>query len=49
MIAITLAKPLAEPRKLPVREDIDLNTEPVVKIAGAVVILAVIAFFIVFW
>ena len=49
MVILTAAMPLAEPRKLPVREDVSLETEPVVKIAGAAVIVAVIAFFIVFW
>lgn len=48
MIAITLARPLAKPRTLPVREDIQLNTEPIVKIAGAFVIAAVAVFFWVF-
>jgi len=49
MVVLTLVKPLAEPRKLPVRGEVSLETEPVVKIAGAAVILAVVAFFIVFW
>jgi len=48
MIAITLVRPLPEPRKLPVREDIALTTEPVVKIAAALVIGAVAALFLIF-
>jgi len=48
MVAMTVICPLAEPRKLPVREDIALKTEPIVKIAGALVIAGVIAFFIIF-
>ena len=48
MVAMTVVCPLAEPRKLPVREDIALETEPIVKIAGALVIAGVIAFFIIF-
>ena len=48
MVAMTLASPLPEPRKLPVREEVALKTEPVVKVAGAAVILAVAAFFIIF-
>ena len=49
MLAMTLVKPQTKPRELPVREDISLQTEPVVKIAGACVILGVIAFFVIFW
>jgi hypothetical protein len=48
MIAITLVRPLPEPRKLPVREDIALTTDPVVKIAAALVIGAVAALFLIF-
>ena len=49
MAAITAIMPAEKPRELPVRGDISLETEPIVKIAGAAVILGVIAFFIVFW
>ena len=49
MFVITFLKPLNEPRTLPVRADIDLRTDPVVKIAGGLVILGVVVFFIVFW
>jgi SSS family solute:Na+ symporter len=49
MAAITFVKPLHKARELPVREEMNLETEPIVKIAGAAVILGVIAFFIVFW
>jgi SSS family solute:Na+ symporter len=48
MIAMTLAAPLREPRKLPVREDIALETEPVVKIAAGLVIAAVAVLFLIF-
>lgn len=48
MIVLTIIKPLAEARTLPVREDVSLDTEPVVKVAGGLVILGVIIFFIVF-
>lgn len=48
MIAMTLAAPLGEPRKLPVREDISLTTEPIVKIAAGVVIAGVVALFLIF-
>ena len=48
MIAITIARPLPEPRTLPVREHMNLKTEPIVKIAGALVIAGVAAFFLIF-
>ncbi len=48
MIIITLAKPLSAPRKLPVREDIAITTEPVVRIAAFAVIAAVAVLFLVF-
>ena len=46
---ITFIKPLDKPRILPVREDIDIRTEPVVKVIGGLVLLAVIVFYIIFW
>jgi SSS family solute:Na+ symporter len=49
MVLITLAAPLREPRRLPLREDMDVRTEPMVVIAGALVILGVAAFYIIFW
>lgn len=49
MTAITWLAPLPKAKELPVREGISLQTEPVVKIAGALVILGVAAFFIIFW
>lgn len=49
MVALTAATPLHKPKELPVREEISLTTEPIVKLAGAAVILGVIMFFIVFW
>lgn len=49
MAVITWARPLAEPRTLPTRPDFDQTTSPVVKWAGAAVILAVAAFFVAFW
>ncbi|MCP5532159.1 MAG: sodium/solute symporter [Akkermansiaceae bacterium] len=48
MIAMTVAHPLPEPRKLPVREDIANETDPVVKIAAGLVIAAVAVLFLVF-
>ena len=49
MTAMTLFSPLAKPKALPVREEISLVTEPIVKIAGGLVILGVVLFFIIFW
>jgi len=49
MSVITAVSPLAKAKELPVREEISLHTEPVVKIAGGLVILGVIAFFVIFW
>ncbi|MBN1795145.1 MAG: sodium/solute symporter [Sedimentisphaerales bacterium] len=46
---ITFIKPLAEPRKLPVREDLDVKTEPIVKIIGGLVMAGVVLFIIFFW
>ncbi len=48
MAIIAFMRPLAEPRKLPVRESMDLKTEPVVRFAGILVILGVAAFYLVF-
>jgi hypothetical protein len=48
MIAITVANPLSEPRKLPVREDVALTTDTSVKVAAALVIAAVVVLFLIF-
>ena len=48
MVTMTLIRPLSEPRKLPVREDIALHTEPVVYGAALAVIAAVAALFLIF-
>lgn len=49
MAVMTSLSPLAKPKELPVRDGVSLQTEPVVKLAGALVILGVIIFFIIFW
>jgi SSS family solute:Na+ symporter len=49
MGVMTWLKPLAEPRQLPVRKEMDLRTEPIVRWAGGAVIVGVAAFFLVFW
>jgi SSS family solute:Na+ symporter len=48
MALITLARPLKEPKPLPVRQDMDMRTSPGVFIAGALVIALVVAIFAVF-
>lgn len=48
MVGMTILNPLSEPRKLPVREEVSLTTDPVVKIAGGLVIAGVVAFFWIF-
>lgn len=49
MFIMTTISPLAVKKVLPVRENMDIKSEPVVYMAGAAVILGVIAFFITFW
>jgi SSS family solute:Na+ symporter len=49
MGAMTWLAPLKEARVLPVKQDIPLQADPVVKWAGAAVIAGVAAFFVVFW
>jgi len=46
---VTFWKPLKEPKELPVREGIDAKTAPEVKIIGALVVAAVVIFYIIFW
>ena len=46
---ITVLKPLAEPKVLPVREGVEVKTAPVVKLVGAAVLAAVAVFYIIFW
>ena len=49
-LSLTVApfKPLPEPKRLPERAEIALETAPVVKLTGALVILAVLLFFVIF-
>jgi solute:Na+ symporter, SSS family len=49
MLLFALIKPLEQPRQLPVRRELAAETAPVVKVAGAAVILGVVLFFVVFW
>jgi solute:Na+ symporter, SSS family len=48
MAALTLARPLAEPRRLPVRGDFDMAPSRPALVVGGLVVAAVVAFFIVF-
>lgn len=49
MGALTLIQPMSEPKTLPVREDLDLQSDPKVKALGGIVIAAVVVFCVVFW
>ncbi|MCF7973261.1 MAG: solute:sodium symporter family transporter [Phycisphaerae bacterium] len=46
---ITFCRPLDKPKDLPVREDIEIETAPEVKVIGGLVIAAVVVFYIIFW
>lgn len=46
---LTFLWPLAEPRPLPQREGFEVRTEPIVYWVGSFVILAAVAFVLVFW
>lgn len=49
MVAMSVVHPLREAKVLPIREGMSFETEPIVFVTGALVILGVLAFFIVFW
>ncbi len=49
MAGITWWRPLAEPKQLPDRTDLDTRSSPVVIVAGVAVVLAVAGFFVAFW
>ena len=46
---VTLASPMSEPKVLPERQDLDIQTDPKTKMLGGAVILGVIVFIVVFW
>lgn len=46
---ITLLKPLKAPKVMPLREEMNTKTEPIVKWAGFTVIAVVIILYIIFW
>lgn len=49
MAAVTLHKPLPEPRTFPVQESMDLTTAPGIKVLAVLLVLATAALYIVFW
>ena len=49
MLVITLNKPLSEPKVMPVKNEIDMRPTPLVAWLGAVVILATIILYAIFW
>lgn len=49
MGTITFFRPLAEPKILPVRKDLDIRTSPFVRNVGAAVIAATLLFIVIFW
>ena len=49
MGVITCIRPLQQTRPMPVRAEMDTRTAPIVWVLGAVVIVAVITFYIIFW
>ena len=46
---ITFCKPLDKPKELPVREGMDVKTKPEVKLAGGLVLVAVVIFYVIFF
>jgi len=49
MIAITIVRPMPEPKKMPVNEDIDLKASPAAMAMGAVVVAATVVLYVIFW
>ena len=49
MWLMSVVRPLAKPRELPVRQEMSTTTLPEVKMAAALVIAAIAAFFLIFW
>jgi solute:Na+ symporter, SSS family len=49
MLGITAWRPLAAPRVMPVRVEMDLSTSPLVAWAGAAVVAGAVLFFVIFW
>jgi len=49
MLVMTVVAPRPEPAKIPVRDDVHMTTSPLAMVLGAVMILAVVAFYAVLW
>ncbi|MCR4396023.1 MAG: transporter, partial [Candidatus Saccharicenans sp.] len=49
MAIITLVKPLSQPKELPVQQNFDLRSTPVLKSLCAAIIILTIALYIIFW
>ncbi|MFC1568721.1 solute:sodium symporter family transporter [bacterium] len=49
MGVITFLNPLKTPKRLPIRKEMDIQTEPMIKWIGGSVILGVIIFYVIFW
>jgi SSS family solute:Na+ symporter len=48
MTILTILKPLAVPRKMPVREGVKMESSPYVKAAGIIVVVVTIILYIIF-
>ena len=49
MLIMTLRKPMAQPKVMPVREEFDMTAAPSVKILGGVVIIITLILYVIFW
>jgi len=49
MALMTFWKPLETPRQLPVRQDVDVQTKPEVKVIGGIVLVLIVVFYMLFW
>jgi len=49
MLVITLVRPMTEPKKMPVNEEIDLRASPAAMAMGAVIVAVTIALYVIFW
>jgi len=49
MAAITIVRPLREPKVLPVKEGFDMRSAPILKWLCALVILATVVLYVIFW
>lgn len=49
MALMTFWKPLETPKQLPVRQDVDVQTKPEVKVIGGIVLVLIVVFYMLFW